>query len=402
MNASITANVLGQGYCRISIAGVTIAAVERLGEDLVRAPYGSPGFIDLQFNGAMGVDFSSDSLTAESAASLTAALWKTGVTSFCPTLVTSPLDRLERNLRILERAREDHPDFAASVACYHLEGPYLSPGPSHGAHDPAWMRHPQWAEFERLQEAAGGRIGVVTMAPELPGSSEFIRRAVESGVVVAIGHTDGEARHIYEAIEAGASLSTHLGNGCPELIHRHRAPLWAQLVSDRLAASMICDGFHLPPELVRAVARLKGPDRTVLVTDSVSVAGLPAGDYCLGNVPIRLLPTGQVVTRTAPSSMAGSTLTMDRAIDRYQALGGVSLCEAIAAASTNPARVLARSRAGSSARTGAVCGCVRPGEPANLALWRVDGGQLRVEQVYVHGAGKEQYHGAEHHVGNRN
>jgi N-acetylglucosamine-6-phosphate deacetylase len=250
------------------------------------------------------------------------------------------------------------------------------------------MRLPDWAEFERLQEAAGGHIGVVTIAPELPGSIEFIRRATESGVVIGIGHTDGEARHIYEAIQAGASLSTHLGNGCPEFIHRHRAPLWAQLVSDRLSASMICDGFHLPAELVQAVARMKGTDRTILVTDSVSVAGLPAGDYHLGSMPIRLLPTGQVVTQTTPSSMAGSTLTMDRAITQYQAFGGLSLPDAIAAASTNPARLLAR--------TGAVCGGVRPGELANLSLWLIEAGQLQVERVYIHGVGKD------HHVANRN
>lgn len=390
MSGSISANVLGQGYCRITLDDAAIVAVDRLGGERADAPYCSPGFVDMQVNGAMGVDFSSDGLTAEAAASLAAVLWKTGVTSFCPTLVTSPLGRLVRNLRTLERARADYPDFAASVPCYHLEGPYLSPGASHGAHDPTLMRRPDWTEFERLQEAVGGRIGVVTIAPELPGAIEFIRRAAESGVVVAIGHTDGEAHHIYEAIEAGARLSTHLGNGCPEFIHRHRAPLWAQLVADRLAASMICDGFHLPPELVHAIAKLKGPDRTVLVSDSVSVAGLAAGDYNLGSVPIRLLPTGQVVTRTAPSSMAGSTLTMDRAIGHYQSLGEVSLSEAIAAASTNPARLLA----GLLPRSGAVCLGMRPGELANLAIWRVDEGQLRVDTVYIQGT--------EHHVANQN
>lgn len=393
MNGSIDANVLGQGFCRVSIAGNTIAAVDRLGAERADAPYCSPGFVDLQINGAMGVDFSSASLTPESAASLTAVQWKTGVTSFCPTLITSPLERLERNFKTLERARADYPDFAASVPCYHLEGPYLSPGSSHGAHDPTLMRLPLWAEFERLQEAAGEHIGVVTIAPELTGSMEFIRRAADSGVVVAIGHTDGEAHHTYEAIQAGASLCTHLGNGCPEFIHRHRAPLWAQLVSDQLAASIICDGFHLPPELVQAVARIKGAQRTILVTDSVSVAGLAAGDYHLGSMPIRLLPTGQVVTRTTPSSMAGSTLTLDRAIGQYQALGGVSLGDAIAAGSTNPARLLAG--------TGAVCGGLHPGELANLALWQMDAGQLRVKQVYLHGVGKEEYDEADHVV-NRN
>jgi N-acetylglucosamine-6-phosphate deacetylase len=220
---------------------------------------------------------------------------------------------------------------------------------------------------------------VVTLAPELPGAIEFIRRAVDSGVVVALGHTDGEPDHIHAAVRAGARLSTHLGNGCPEFIHRHRNPLWAQLVSRQLAASVICDGFHLPPEFLQAVARFKGAEGTILVTDSVHVAGLPAGDYDLGSVPIRLLPSGQVVTRTLPGSMAGSTLTMDRAISRYRTIAEVSLEEAIAAASTNPARLLAK--------TGVVCVEVRPGNPANLALWRLEGGQLAIQAVYV--AGKE-------------
>jgi N-acetylglucosamine-6-phosphate deacetylase len=390
MSSSIVANVLGQGLCRIAIAGSTIAAVDKLGVERADAPYCSPGFIDLQVNGAMGVDFSSASLTPESAASLTAVLWKTGVTSFCPTLITSPLDRLERNFKILERTRADYPDFAASVPCYHLEGPYLSPGPAHGAHDPALMRLPRWSEFEGLQEAAGGRIGLVTIAPELPGSMEFIRRAAESGVAVAIGHTDGEAHHIYDAIQAGACLCTHLGNGCAEFIHRHRAPLWAQLVSDRLAATIICDGFHLPRELVQAIAKIKGADRTILITDSVSVAGLTPGDYHLGGVPIRLLPTGQVVTQTAPSSMAGSTLTLDRAIGQLQALGGVSLSDAVAAATVNPAKLLAR--------TGAVCAGLCPGNLANLALWCVESRHLRVNQVYVHGRGRGEYYGADQYA----
>ena len=374
---TVTANLISQGFCRISIDGGTIAKVERLEAERVAEPFCSPGFVDLQINGARGVNFSAPDLTAEAAAGMVAAMWATGVTTFCPTLVTSPLDLLERNLRLLEEARGEDPDFAASVPCYHVEGPYLSPGPSHGAHDPALMRRPDWAEFTRLQQAAGGNIGILTIAPELAGAAEMIRRVSESGVVVAIGHTDGTASDIHQAVEAGARLSTHLGNGCPEFIHRHRSPLWAQLVSDELSASMICDGFHLPAEVIQAIARLKGVDRSILVTDAIHVAGLPPGPYELGTVPIELLASGQVVTRTTPSSMAGSTLAMNRAIAQYRTLGGVSLEAAVQAATANPARLLARG--------GGVCQRLEEGAPANLVLWRGGEEELQIEAVWCEG-----------------
>lgn len=377
MQSSITANVPGQGFCRILIAGGKLVEVEWLGPERATESYCTPGFVDVQFNGRQGVHFSAPDLTPQSAAGVLGALWNTGVTSFCPTLTTSPLELLERNFRILEEARRRYPDFAASVPCYHLEGPYLSPGGAHGAHDPNLMRRPDWGEFERLQEAAGGRIGILTVAPELPGALELIRRAAESGVVVAIGHTDGEPDDIHEAVRAGARLSTHLGNGCPEFIHRHRSPIWAQLISDDLCASMICDGFHLPGEVVRTITRVKGPDRCILVTDAVWVTGLAPGRYSFGSIPIELLPTGQVITLTTPSSMAGSTLTMNRAIEKYQSLGGISLATAIQAASTNPARLLGAKYA--------VCRGLEAGSLANLAIWNLDNGKLRITAVYIGG-----------------
>jgi N-acetylglucosamine-6-phosphate deacetylase len=377
-NTFLDVNVLGQGFCAVHLADGRIADVTPLGPQRPGYPYCSPGFIDLQINGWAGVDFSSPDLTAEAAAGVVEKLWLTGVTSFCPTLVTNPLDILERNLRVLEEARRRYPGFAASAPCYHLEGPYLSPGGSRGAHNPDFMRPPSWEEFSRLQSAAGGHIGLLTIAPELPGACDFIRRVAESGVLVAVGHTDGTARDIAGAARAGARLCTHLGNGCPEFMHRHHSPIWAQLVNDGLHASMICDGFHLPAEVVQAIARLKGEDRCILITDAIHVTGLPAGDYYLGSVPVRLLAEGKVVTRTSPSSMAGSTLSMDRAIEQYQRLGGASPAAALRAATCNPARLLGEKWN--------LCGEIETGSPAHLALWHAEGGRPRIEAVYIHGA----------------
>ncbi|MDE3181053.1 MAG: amidohydrolase family protein, partial [Acidobacteriota bacterium] len=273
----ITANIAGEGLARIEIEGPRIKSALGAGPIDPEKPWIAPGFIDIQINGFEGVDFSDPSLDAAKALSVLPSIWRTGVTTFCPTLVTNTLERLERNFQILEQARRLDARFAAAAPCYHLEGPYLSPGGAHGAHDPDLMRNPDWNEFARLQRAAGGNIGIVTLAPELPGACDFIRHAAEAGVITAIGHTDCTPEEIHNAIEAGAKLSTHLGNGCPAFIPRHENPIWAQIADDRLQASLICDGFHLPSDFVHTVYKAKGIGRCILVTDAIHAANLPPG-----------------------------------------------------------------------------------------------------------------------------
>jgi N-acetylglucosamine-6-phosphate deacetylase len=377
MAHSFTANIAGKGLHRIHVADGTIAAVDALGPACDDRPHCSVGFIDLQINGCRGVSFGDPGLTPEAVVSVLDPIRKTGVTSFCPTLITDTLENLERSFRTLELTRREYPRFADSVPCYHLEGPFLSKGASKGAHDPERMRQPNWEEFLRLQRAANGRIGILTIAPELPGAMDFIRRASASGVAVAIGHTDCAPEDVFAAVEAGARLSTHLGNGCPEYMHRHRAPIWAQLAADGLDASLICDGFHLPRELVRTIVRVKGSEGCILVTDAVHVTGLPAGKYSLGSTPIELLADGRITTFTSPPCLGGSTLRMDDAITRFVNWSGLPLDEALRAATSNPARLLAPSDA--------VCRELRPGNPANLALWRWHEGRLQVEGVLVRG-----------------
>jgi len=372
----IHANIAGKGLVQIEIVDHQIASVSDLGPIDPQRSFVSPGFVDIQVNGFAGVNFSDSQLEPEQAVSILSDIWETGVTSFCPTLITNTLECLERNLRVLERARQLDSRFSRSVPGYHLEGPYLSPASAYGTHDPTLMRHPDWNEFLGLQEAAGGNIAIVTLAPELPGACEFIRCARASGLVVAIGHTDAGPEDVHKAIEAGAELSTHLGNGCATFIHRHQNPIWAQLASDQLQASLICDGFHLPSDLVRVVVRAKGIERCILVTDAVHVAQLPPGRYSLVGREIELLPSGQVVTSDR-QSMAGSALSMNRAVLVFQNFAQISLPEALQAASTNPGRLLNRK---------GICLDLAPGQVANLVSFSPMSNVLCIEAALLHGS----------------
>jgi N-acetylglucosamine-6-phosphate deacetylase len=371
----VKANIAGQGLAQIEVRHGRISSVRLAGPADPERLFVSPGFVDIQVNGFAGVDFSDPELDPERAISILPAIWKTGVTTFCPTLITNSSEQLERNFRVLEKARRLDARFAGSAPCYHLEGPYLSPGGAHGAHDPALMRSPDWNEFSRWQAAAGGNIAIVTLAPELPGACDFIRRACAAGVVVALGHTDGAPEHIHKAIEAGAVLSTHLGNGCPQYMHRHQTPIWAQMPSDRLQASLICDGFHLPPDLVRVIYGSKGIGRCILVTDAVHVATLPPGRYSLVGQEIELLPSGQVVTSDR-QTMAGSALSMNRAVTVFENFAGVSLGDALQAATANPGRLLRRE---------GICTDLAPAQPANLVTFRAEASALRMETVLLRG-----------------
>jgi N-acetylglucosamine-6-phosphate deacetylase len=227
----------------------------------------------------------------------------------------------------------------------------------------------------RLQDAAGGNIAVITLAPELPGALEFISRARASGITVGIGHTDADPEQIHRAVQAGATLATHFGNGCAELIHRHNNPLWAQLVRPELSASIICDGFHIPPEVAKVVFRMKGVGRCILVTDAIHVAGLPPGQYDLVGRQIELLPGGNVLLLDR-SSMAGYSLGMNRAVIGFTKLAEANLSEALEAATATPGRLLRRD---------GICTALARGQWANLILFKIESDSLRVEVAMLRG-----------------
>jgi N-acetylglucosamine-6-phosphate deacetylase len=227
-----------------------------------------------------------------------------------------------------------------------MEGPYLSPddGPR-GAHPRAFVRGADVDDLRRRQEAAGGRIRLVTVAPEAPGVLKVIEHLVGGGVRVAIGHTSATPAQIADAVSAGATLSTHLGNGCAQVLPRHPNVIWEQLADDRLMASFIVDGHHLPAATVKSMVRAKTPGRSILVTDAIAAAGMPPGRYTLGGQEVELSPAGRVAAPGAPN-LAGSALRLDVAIGKTVRFTGLVLEDVVPMASTRPAEYVGVPTAG--------------------------------------------------------
>jgi len=299
-----------------------------------------PGLVDLQVNGFAGIDFGDPALTPERMLQAVSAVEKTGVTRFLPTLITSSLETFSACARAVVRTKH------AAIVGIHMEGPYISPedGPR-GAHPRAFVRGADVDDFRRRQDAAEGRIRLVTVAPEAPGVLPLIEHLVGSKIRVAIGHTGATGAQIADAVKAGATLSTHLGNGCAQMLPRHPNVIWEQLGEDRLLASFIVDGHHLPPATVKAVIRAKTPARTILVTDAVGAAGMPPGRYTLGGQEVELSATGRVAAPGAPN-LAGSALRLDVAVGNTVRFTGLPLEDVVPMASTRPAEYIGIPTAG--------------------------------------------------------
>jgi len=301
------------------------------------ASYLAPGFIDLQVNGFAGVDYNRPGTTHEEIARSIRVLFSTGVTRFLPTVITGSVEDMQGALRNLAEAREKLPEGAA-IEGFHVEGPHISPeeGPR-GAHPKRWVRPPDLEEFRRMQEAARGRIRMVTLAPEWPEAPRYIEGLVKAGVVAAIGHTNATGEQISAAVEAGASLSTHLGNGAHYVLPRHPNYIWEQLAEDRLSAGFIVDGIHVPACFLKVALRAKGVERSVLVTDATSPAACRPGRYKLGEQEVELTEDHRVVL-AGQTRLAGSSLRMDRGVENLMRLAGLTLAEAVTMATLSPAR----------------------------------------------------------------
>ena len=317
-----------------------------------------PGFFDLQVNGFAGVDFNTPGCTPEQIGHATDAMQRTGVTRCLPTLITGPIDRFSDCAKAIIEC--DSP----VIAGLHMEGPYISPedGPR-GAHPREHVIPASVEDFRRRQEAADGRIALVTLAPEVPGALELIEYLSESNIRIAIGHTAASAEQIQSAIKAGATLSTHLGNGCAQLLPRHPNFIWEQLAADQLMASFIVDGHHLPGAAFKAMVRAKSPERSLLVTDATAAAMSAPGSYTIGETRIQLSASGRVAAPGAPN-LAGSSLTLDCAVANAVRSAGLTIDQALAMASTLPASCLGVEPAG----------CI-------LADWDPEKYQLRIDSV---------------------
>lgn len=348
---------------RFEFDGDRLARVSSVEEDLRRPldlPWIAPGFVDLQVNGLKGQEFSSLELTSEKVAKIVQAHFSWGVTRLCPTLTTQSFDCLSHGMSAIDAACRADPWSARAIAGIHLEGPYFSTedGPR-GAHPREHCRRPSWDEFEKLQWAAGGRIRILTMSVEFEESPEFIAQVTRSGVVVAIGHTGASGPRIAAAVEAGARLSTHLGNGAHRVLPRHPNYIWDQLAEDRLTASLIVDGAHLPPEVVKTMVRAKSPARVILVSDLSGLAGLPVGRYASSGGDVEILPDGRLVIAGQTQLLAGASRPIGDGVANVMRFAGVDLATAIEMASVSPAKLI-----------GAEAGGLGPGAMADLVLFR--------------------------------
>ena len=286
-----------------------------------RHPFLRKGFVDLQVNGYMGVDFSSPGLRVEDVHRVTEALLAAGTVAYCATIITSDFDIYERNLRVLARTASE-PGVKGRLLGIHLEGPYLSrEDGARGAHSAAKMRRPDRAEFDRFQDWAEGLISILTIAPEVEGALDLIshvRRCYPT--VVSIGHHLASREMIARAVDAGATLVTHLGNGCPNLLPRHDNILIHQLANESLTVGLITDGTHLPRDFVLVALRSKSPDKVFVVSDSAPIAGYAPGIYETLGHQVRLTATGRIESLHAPH-LVGSGFNMAQCMRWLRSLG---------------------------------------------------------------------------------
>jgi N-acetylglucosamine-6-phosphate deacetylase len=349
-----------------------IASVgEPSGEADVSADWVGPSFFDIQVNGCRGISFNSERLTGDEIRVVAGECRAHGAGGFCPTLITASAGALSHGFATLASLCEGGGDLGRAMPAFHLEGPYIAAddGPR-GAHPEAHIRRPDWDEFRRWQDAAGGRIRIVTLAPEIPGALAFIERLAATGVIISIGHSAASPEQIRDAVSAGARLSTHLGNGAHSVLPRHPNYIWEQLAADELWTSVIADGHHLPPSVLKAVLRVKTPARTVLISDAGTLAGLPPGRYECWGQEFDVHPAGKIVM-PGTEYLAGAAVFLDTCVGHVLNLGLADMASAVDMAAVRPRELL-----------GLPVPRMDVGEPADLVLfdWQ-PGRELNVKKI---------------------
>jgi N-acetylglucosamine-6-phosphate deacetylase len=301
----------------------------------------SPGLVDLQVNGCSGFDVNALQLTPRTITGLVDAMLSRGVTCFAPTIITAPEDKICHALSIIAEARRIHPRAAACIPFVHVEGPHISPLDGYrGAHPADAVRPPSIAEFEHWQQVSGRLVGMVTLSPHFEESCAYITALAKQGIHVSIGHTHASSQEIMRAIDAGAHLATHLGNGIAPEIPRHGNAIWSLLADDRVSATFIADGHHLPPDVLKVMLRVKTVQHSVLVSDSVALAGMAPGTYTTpvgGRVELR--PDGRLCV-FGSKLLAGATASLAEGIGTLVRTTDVLLHEALAMATTNPGKLV--------------------------------------------------------------
>lgn len=339
--------------------------------------YVAPGLIDNQVNGFAGVSFSlgGSDLTVEGIVKATRELWKTGVTTYLPTLTTNSRKMMLDNLKLLNKAMENE-ELAGSIPGFHLEGPYINPEDGYrGAHPIQFVRLPDWEEFMELYEASGRHILQITLAPEMEGALDFISRCTEMGIVVALGHHNAPAEIVTAAIDRGAKIATHLGNGAANMINRHHNPFWSQLADDRLHISIICDGFHLLPEEIRVFYKVKGVDKIVLTSDVTSFATLNPGMYQTQTGETIELTEEGLLHYPEQNCLYGSASPLTKSVEYISKVTGCSLTDSIRMASANTAQVIGLDDRGR----------LEPGLNADLILFSLNDSKITIHKTFVNG-----------------
>lgn len=336
---------------RVAVDGTRIAATapEHARVLDVSGHWVVPGFVDLHNHGGGGASFAGG--TAEQVLQGVRTHRLHGTTTVVASAVTGDLDFLARHAGMLAELAQQ-----GDIAGIHFEGPFISPCRK-GAHDEQLLRDPDPAEVRKLIDAAHGHARMMTLAAELPGGLDSVRLLVEHGVIAAIGHTDASYEQTVEAIDAGATVATHLFNAMPPLGHRSPGPIAALLEDERVTVELINDGVHLHPAALQLAFHRAGPARVAFITDAMDAAGFGDGRYLLG--PMEVDVEDGVARLVEGGSIAGSTLTLDRALKRAVTVDGLAVEDAVAALSANPARLL-----GLADRVGSL----EPGKDADLVV----------------------------------
>ena len=319
----------------------SIVSINLSQDECSKLPIVAPGLCDIQVNGYKGVWFSSETLTIDDVESVIQSYVEQGITQCLPTLITNSSAAIEHGLATIRAARDRSGLVRDVVAGCHIEGPWISAedGPR-GAHPVAHVRPAEFSEFCRWQQVSGNLVRIVTLAPESPNAIEVVKQIVKTGTHVSIGHTSASPVEMTAAIDAGASLGTHLGNGCAGMVPRHDNVFWPQLADDRLTCSIIADGWHVPAMMMKCIIRCKTLERLILTSDVSGFGGCPVGRYCTGDVEVEILDDGRIVVAGQTQFLAGSAALTGDCVARFMSTCGVSLRAAWDLASTQPSAFL--------------------------------------------------------------
>ncbi|MEZ6034173.1 MAG: N-acetylglucosamine-6-phosphate deacetylase [Planctomycetaceae bacterium] len=339
----------------------SVVPIEISPEECSGLPVVGPGLCDIQVNGYRGIWFSSETLTPDDVEQVIHWYLERGITQCLPTLITNSAAAIEHGLATIRAARERSTLMRKVIVGCHVEGPWISPvdGPR-GAHPVEHVRPADYREFCQWQRVSGDLVRIVTLAPEVPQAVDVVRQIVKSGVCVSIGHTAATPLEITAIIDAGATLGTHLGNGCASLVPRHNNVFWPQLADDRLTCSVIADGWHVPAMMLNCIVRCKSLKRLILTCDVSGFGGCAPGRYQADAVEVDVLDDGRIVVAGQTQFLAGAGVTTGDCVAGFMSLCNVPLQNAWELASTRPSELIGSGRP-----------FLQEGESANLTLFRI-------------------------------